>query len=316
MIKKRYFLFFLMAISVGLFFQNCSQVNLEKVVPSVSPHAVKGEVNICLENELSHYTVETVVISNLNLAFSKENVLEDSDSDGIADVDEELFGFDLLNRRSNGKVLDSICLDVSGGSDCVNSIPNCSASENILGLNQCDVKTLRLDTLFGHPTQGLDTDKDGIVDLMEILWKTSPNINDKYEDPDHDGILNWMEFLKSSNPNFANRSMDQKKLLEYSTKQVVDSADCNGEHWKVEIKQIPLATVNAYEDNSDSASLKSPALSHEQDENVITIFTKLKTRSGYSGNSKIYFKDFKINRKISEIYFQWQDFKAAGDVLP
>jgi hypothetical protein len=175
---------------------------------------------------------------------------------------------------------------------------------------------LRLDTLFGHPTQGLDTDKDGIVDLMEILWKTSPNIYDRFDDPDHDGVLNWMEFLRSSNPNFANKSMNQKLMLEYFTKQVVDTLDCDGVQWKVEIKRIPLAAVKAYKESYDNTSLNSLSLSHEQEENIVTIFVKLKTRSGYSGNSKVYYRDFKINRKVSEIYFHWQDFKAAGDVLP
>lgn len=297
-------------------FQNCAKVPLEQALPAVAPFNVEGTIDLCLQGTLANYTVDSLLISNLNMTPSRGAILEDSDSDGIADVDEAGLGFNPLNRRSNGKVLDSLCLDVSGSYRCEDDIPACNPSSTILGINDCDIKTLRLQTLFGHPTQGLDSDKDGIVDVMEILLGTSPNINDRNDDPDHDGVPNWLEVQRGTNPHFTNSGLSGENLLTYSSSKMSNRGDCTGELWKVTVTRLPLAQVVAYQDASGSTNPLSPDLSHEENENVVTVFLKLKTQAGYSGNSKVYFKDFKINKNVKTFSYRIEDFKAAGEVLP
>lgn len=310
----------LLSLFVGtvlvLSFQNCAQVPLEKAIPSVAPFAVKGEMELCIEDP-ANYTVENFLIANLNMTPTRGEISEDSDADGIADIEEEALGFNPLKRRTNGKILDGLCLDLSGSSRCLEQVPvGCSATSQILGLNDCDIQTMRLDSLYDHPTQGLDSDKDGIVDLLEILFGTLPNRHDSNDDPDHDGIVNGLEIQQGTNPSFSNSNLDSANLIDYKVTKGEASPTCNGEVWNVIVNRLPLAGVKAYLDPLDSGNSLSPSLSHEDNENVIAVFVKLKPLGGYTGNNKIYFKDFKINRSVHEFKYYLKDFRAAGEVLP
>jgi hypothetical protein len=316
MIRQAFLFFCSAGLALVFFFQNCSRVPLETALPGVTIFSVEGAIDICLEKVLENYTLDNLVITNLNLTSSRGRLLVDSDSDGIADVDEVGLGFDPLKRRSNGQVLDSICLNVSGSSNCLEQVSTCSSSINLLGLNDCDLKIMRLDTLDGHPTQGLDSDKDGLIDILEVLSGTLANKGDRNDDPDHDGVMNWVEIQQGTSPVFANTNVDQSRLIEYSTTQAARGSSCAGELWKVKVKRLPLIEAKAYEDPSDSVSPLSPTLSHDENENVITVFLKLKTRTGSGGNSRVYFKDFKLNRLFQGFGFSIEDFKFAGEVLP
>ncbi len=307
-------------ISAGIFlvgsFQNCSSTPLEKIPVVLRPFSVKGSVNLCLDKGLNQFTIDNIIIANLNITASHGDLVADSDSDGIADRDEVALGFDPLVRRTNGKILDSLCLDMSGNANCLEQIPSCHSDKNTLGINECDIKTLGLDLLYGHPTQGLDSDKDGIPDILEILRGMSPNINDREADPDHDGVMNWIEIQNGTNPNFSNGAVDPSKVLIYKTTKLLDTGSCMGELWNITVDQLPFVSTKAYLDPLDSVSPLSPSLSHAAEENVITIFLKLKTRSGFMGNSRIYFKDFKINKSFSGFDLFMNDFIEAGEVLP
>lgn len=302
--------------SLVLLFQNCAKMPLEKAIPSVAPFAVKGEMELCIDDP-ANYTVENFLIANLNMTPNRGVISEDSDADGIADVEEIALGFDPYKRRTNGKILDGLCLDLSGSSRCLEQVPvGCNTNSQIMGLNDCDIKTMRLDSLYDHPTQGLDSDKDGIVDLLEILFGTLPNRHDSNDDPDHDGVVNGLEIQQGTNPSFSNTNIAPADLIDYKVTKGEDSPDCNGEVWNVTVNRLPLAGVKAYLDPLDRENSLSPLLSHEDNENVIAVFVKLKPQTGYIGNNKIYFKDFKINRSVQEFKYYLKDFKAAGEVLP
>ncbi|MBK7962844.1 MAG: hypothetical protein IPK04_17625 [Bdellovibrionales bacterium] len=138
---------------------------------------------------------------------------------------------------------------------------------------------LRLDTLFGHPQQGLDSDSDGMLDLLEILAGTLPNRSDRNDDPDHDGVMNWIEIQQGTSPVFANTNVDQSRLVEYNTTRAASKDSCAGELWRVKVTRLPLMEAKAYEDPVDSVSPLSPAFSHQESENVIAVFFKLKTHT-------------------------------------
>ncbi|MBK7962843.1 MAG: hypothetical protein IPK04_17620 [Bdellovibrionales bacterium] len=74
--------------------------------------------------------LDNLVVANLNLTTAQGKIVLDSDSDGIADVNEVEMGFNPLTRRTNGKVLDSICLNASGSADCQEQLPVCSSTVN------------------------------------------------------------------------------------------------------------------------------------------------------------------------------------------
>lgn len=305
-----------LGLTLLLLFQNCAQAPLEKATPSVAPFVVKGEIELCIEDP-ANYTVENLLIANLNMTPTRGEIAEDSDADGLADIDEEAFGFDPLKRRTNGKILDSLCLDLSGSSRCLDKVPvGCSSSSNILGINDCDLKTMHLDSMYDHPTQGLDSDKDGIVDLLEIMFGTLPNRHDSKDDPDHDGIVNGLEIQQGTNPTFSNSGLSPTDLIDYVVRKENAGSSCDGDLWTVTVDRLPLAGVQAYADPLNQESSVSPALSHEDNENVIVVFLKLKPLAGYTGNNKILFKDFKINRSVQEFKYYLKDFKAAGEVLP
>lgn len=320
MIRSALLFFCLVGLTLGFFFQNCSRVPLESSLPGLTLFSAEGTIDLCLENDtesnLEGYTLDNLVVANLNLTTAQGKIVLDSDSDGIADVNEVEMGFNPLTRRTNGKVLDSICLNVSGRADCQEQLPVCSSTVNFLGLNECDLKMLRLDTLFGHPQQGLDSDSDGMLDLLEILAGTLPNRSDRNDDPDHDGVMNWIEIQQGTSPVFANTNVDQSRLVEYNTTRAASKDSCAGELWRVKVTRLPLMEAKAYEDPVDSVSPLSPAFSHQESENVIAVFFKLKTHTGQPGNSRIYFKDFKINRLFKGFSYTLKDFKFAGEVLP
>lgn len=103
-----------------------------------------------------------------------------------------------------------ICWNLAGNPNCAPNLPACSTVENPLGLSECDLKGMGLDSLYSHPVQGLDSDKDAIPDIVEILKGTLPNLTDNLADPDHDGLLNQDEIAQGSNPLFSDAAFPER----------------------------------------------------------------------------------------------------------
>src|SRR5690606_9904018 len=103
-------------------FQNCAKVPLE--TPPILPNLIyaSGTANFCLDQELSAHTVESAIAINVNLIPFETGLLLDSDADGLPDRQETLFGFDPLKRRSKSNYTDGICLSLSNGSGCQDTV--------------------------------------------------------------------------------------------------------------------------------------------------------------------------------------------------
>ncbi|MEQ1723153.1 MAG: hypothetical protein ABL930_08240 [Pseudobdellovibrio sp.] len=117
------------------------------------------------------YQVSQVFAINLNARVNSYGALEiDSDADGLPDVLETSNGFSASNPRSDNKCLDGIKYMMSG---CINV--GCDATVDIDGdgLNECEERTLGLDT------QDFDTDGDGIPDAYEVLFGLNPLSSDR-----------------------------------------------------------------------------------------------------------------------------------------
>lgn len=326
MIKKQCFVSGLIAFSLAvatLTFQNCANTALEKEIESLSTFA-NLQTKICLNGSLSDYTVDATYVTNMSYVLSQSVIAPDSDSDGLSDEDEIRYGFSPVNRRSTSSVLDSTCLNLSGRSNCQHLVPACTGVPNKLGLSDCDIKLLNLDMLYGHPNHGLDSDKDGIPDVLEMVRGLLPNVRDDNDDPDHDLRLNSREVLESTDALHADRAVDSYAVMRTTVSQVNNSGNCaGGEEWLLESVRIPLVPVKQYFDPAENTlGTSGLTFSHAEDENVIVSFVKLKPRLGVVGkNSLIYF--LKLNVTTKKVNFEAKlnsapdnQYVKAGEVLP
>lgn len=294
-------------LALILGFQNCSKTPLEPIV-TVEMSSAKGKFGICLDSDL---TVDSFYVANLNLVNDRGVVATDSDADGMADVFEAGRGYASSNRRTHGGILDSICWQIAGGVNCQSLIPTCSAVQNSFGLSECDIKALGLDSLFDHPVQGLDSDKDGIPDLLEIMRGTLPNTLDAVADSDHDGLLNHTEIARGSNPLFADVQFSTEwTVVATATKEV--NLNCATEFWTISANHIPIGHVPGFAD----VDLNTPlALSHEKNENVVLTAIKLRPVPGAPGKPRMLVNLSKISSE-SSLELSGSDFSNAGEMEP
>jgi len=298
--------------AIVILFQCCSRAQLMRPALAEIASVATGKVDLCLD---SGYTIETAHVTNVNLVRALKGAALDSDGDGIADHIETAAGFDPHSRRSNGILQDKICWILSGGStDCLSTLPSCNSTlRNPLGFTDCDVRALGLDLVNSHPTQGLDTDKDGMLDWLELRNNTAVVEFDSTADPDHDGLLNQDELQAALNPIYFDTDAAADSRVLWSIAKVATSS-CAGEFWSLDIAQVPLSPVPSF---SESALPGAFDYSHQGDENILTVMLKIKPKPGVNGNSRVYFYTHRLNiEKPDPIYATFSQFSLAGEVLP
>lgn len=307
---------FLSALGMVTLFQNCGNVNLatpqESAFASVSTKA-SGE--LCLD---ATETMESFFVSNLNSKVVGGKLVADSDADGLSDAEEISFATDPLKRRSYKEILDSICQRVDYRVRCESVNVVCTGAVNGLGLSDCDRQALRLDELYGHPTQGLDSDKDGIPDLLELRAGTFPNVADATEDPDHDLKENQYEIQIGSDPRSADGDFTELFKTVLTKTKLAPSTACPGERWQINISQVPLVLSQNFTSTNESW------LSHQANENVILFVLKTRPKVGVVANAKIrkFVKKVQIPDDILspsvglEFSFSSSNFSLVGEVLP
>jgi len=296
-----------------LIFQNCSN-NVRLKPQEISSVQITGKVTasgtLCLPTD---EVLDTLVIRNINTKVMFGKMLADSDGDGLSDYEESVFGTDMKNRRSGGKVLDSVCQQLGNASECTNLPLNCTGALMGLGLNDCDVNALDLDNYYGHPTQGLDTDKDGVSDYFEIQAGTFANIHDASGDADHDTVANFMEIEQGSNPRQADVGLPLDMLLQIQKSKLPPSSNCAGDMWQVDILYMPLVPIAA--NLSDS----NVSFKHVENQNLIFLNLKTRPRSGSSINAAMYLlvKGVMAGEAADQSFtFAFTDFQKLGEIEP
>lgn len=308
----------LAVLSTLVSFQNCSKVPLEQKSLSLDYHA-NGEATFCLDGPYANYTIKNYTVTNLNILNTRSTISVDTDADGLSDIEEKQRGSNPLKRYSSGRVLDSICLSLTGTVDCSSMNLSCLGTDTKLGLKDCDLEVLGLDH-FTNPNPGLDSDGDGFVDFVEIIKGTSANVSDATADPDKDLVLNQDEIRQGTNPLYSDRNQIAAAQLIQSSMTQKSDATCAGETWKLKIDQIPLVSVRAFTDVDDvgraSENLK---FSHADDENLILISLILSVKNGFSGNTLVLTQTVPASLHddgLTKLNLNFQNFKKVGEVNP
>lgn len=250
----------------------------------------------------STYQLTNVFAVNLSAKANKSVLQSDSDQDGVSDQQEIQYGWDPLDAHSTG-VLDGLCLRYSTRKeDCQEVIENleCPVPSFQVGLliNSCD--HLFSNRIFGKPLDFIDTDRDEIPDLVEILRSTNPASQDALAMPFSDRVSNlqkikWGFDIQSSAETGA-LPEEQKVLVRFSEDEEACSADSKS--YSVFIDQLPIVPGFSYVD-----PVKSPIdLSHESGENIYMLYSVWQTQGGTSVQRKIQSKALKVKESKIEAF--------------
>ncbi len=266
-------------LTMVISFQNCGKVELKSSNSVMLENSKTGTGFLCLP---SGFTLDTFFISNLNVKSTSMGLESDIDGDGLSDREEAQLGFNPEKRRTSGKVLDSICSTIDYGVNCTNFTLDCNLSQNAFGLNECDILALNLNRNVQLGT-GIDSDKDGIPDYLEIRINSFPNLYDSYNDLDFDQLNTTVEAERGTSVrNSSITSPDQNYIKVVKTKMT--SQDCAGEYWKVDILNLPTMPIKKFTEESPGVV----NLSHQLNENIIMTFLKIKPIGDLTAPTRIF----------------------------
>ena len=154
----------------------------------------------------SRLVLREIVVMNNNALLRGKAPEADSDGDGLSDAEEIKLGTDPLNPDTDGDgVGDGIEVRLaSPGSEFDPLVPaqfkECltltdpTADHDLDGLTDCEEAVLRTDPYL------VDSDRDGIPDLVEVRLGGNPLVDDRLVDSDMDGIPNGDEMKEGLDP--------------------------------------------------------------------------------------------------------------------
>ncbi|MCB0422981.1 MAG: VWA domain-containing protein [Bdellovibrionales bacterium] len=217
----------------------------------------------------TQFVVREFAVTNLTAVMKQGRLLADSDMDGLSDDEEIERGFDPTrprSSRSGNLLLDGLCPKGLPAHQC--PLRETCQNANFFGLTDCDLGTYSL-------TDGIDTDRDDIPDIIELLKGSSPNNVDLIKNLDGDSLTLVEEILRyGRDPNFPDDHLDPSVLLDYThTISPTPIGECpvNQESWTYKINSLPLvSTLKTSPD--DRVSSQIPFLKHEADKNIVLIY--------------------------------------------
>lgn len=218
------------------------------------------------------YRPDVYVGINLTMSYKAGVISADSDMDGLADIDELMLGYDPVSPRSRVPgVLDGICQRLGGVAQCqarVSSVACNPAGFPGLGLlSDCDIDVLRLRAGAPGGDIGVDYDRDGMPDFVEIIKGTDPRTADMASDTDGDGKTNRDELLSGTDPYFVESNIDTNTLNIFTVDPTDNSqyAQCTNGDWTLSAKQLLFGPTLSLQSANTS-------LNHAQDNQKIMVF--------------------------------------------
>jgi hypothetical protein len=171
----------------------------------------------------SRLVLRDIVVMNGNALLRGPAPVADSDGDGLTDDEEATLGTDPLNPDTDGDgVGDGIEARLAAsGSEfdplvpgtfkaCAN-ITDLTVDHDLDGLNDCEEAVLRTDPYL------VDSDRDGIPDLVEVRLGSNPLVDDRLIDSDQDGINNGDEVKEGLDPWTNDSARDLDYAYQYRT---------------------------------------------------------------------------------------------------
>ena len=158
------------------------------------------------------YTLVNVIVSNDNVRAGVDNVLEDSDRDGIPDEEELVQGTSRILWDSDGDACSDLLEmrlqfdPLSADCGCIPPITD----EDSDGLNSCE------ELWLGTARDIYDSDRDGIPDGAEFKEGLNPLGDDRLDDLDFDGISNGDEVQRHTNPEADDPVVHERWAYDYS----------------------------------------------------------------------------------------------------
>lgn len=296
------------SILILVIFQNCSKAPLEKIPYADFFKYHKIKINLCLENEFSGYTLDAIIPTSVGLKYDRNVLKPDSDLDGLTDEEEELYGFDKFNRRTSGGILDSICFQFTNSNNCTNLNLTCNHSPLGFGLDDCDAELAGISFTGNSDSAGLDSDRDGLIDYLEIIRGTNPLVADRFGDKDNDQRTNIDELLEGGNLNFYDKEVNELINPHFSAKKI-ENSNCTGETWEAQVQKLPWYPSPV--DIIDSVGTAEFSIQKDQSLALITI--KLDSLNPMS-KSKLLVKTIHLNQLEQESDLMIKDFTLIGEI--
>ncbi|WP_139309940.1 VWA domain-containing protein [Teredinibacter haidensis] len=171
------------------------------------------------------YIVKYIVAYNFNVKPGVDNLMVDTDADGLTDAEELIYGSDPGSRdtdndgmsdffekllSSPGNERDPLVFD----SPCDLGAEEAWPDTDTDGLTDCE------EYIQGTKRKIADTDYDGIPDYIEHLSGTSPIEVQDTDDTDFDGSVDWLEVHHHTNVKSADPIIQQRYAYQYD---IVDS---------------------------------------------------------------------------------------------
>lgn len=254
--------------------------------------------SLILTQSTIDYQPESFALINLTTINRNGKLYADSDMDGLTDEEEIEMQSDPQNPRSLVPgVLDGICKSLGGKDECLKKRlqTQCVPDQIVgFGLTDCDIKILGLDKIPGQLQLGIDADKDGIPDFIEIIKGTNPAVADMTLDPDSDNFSNRDEIIRGTDPKIADINNDL--LLNIVTTKYSPPSEnyCSYGGWSLNASRIQ-AKVN---EELFNVPKELDFLVHNKNQQVVILLYKLTPTNSANPEVEYYFKPLKINYSI------------------
>jgi hypothetical protein len=164
----------------------------------------------------------------------------DSDGDGLADHDEG--DTDSLEKRTNGYCLDSIVRKYG----CFDAGCDPRRDDDADGLNECEEITV------GTDDYEVDSDGDGLIDAVEVLFGMHPSTDDQHLATSPDGLSNFEHFVRGFGPSVDLRQVGDAPQIDLSVDLIgrAETSDGTGQvvelpRYVVEVEDLPIVPTRA-----------------------------------------------------------------------
>lgn len=172
-----------------------------------------------------------------SIARSKATIMVDSDGDGLTDQEEIELGTSPLLKDSDGDLISDYVEYLRSldplVADTLCDAENSDQDDDLDGLSNCDEDMLLTERIE------VDTDGDGIIDLLEVLMGTDPRVADAHLDSDGDGMSNIEEIKRGMNPTIDDSHLFDSSAYRYSL-SFIEIDDEGNYCYEVDVSNIRL----------------------------------------------------------------------------